>query len=102
MLYHYVVVRKDLPAGMVAAQCVHAAGESCKGVPVGTYAVVLAVENELELMHVAYQLSEAGIEHTLIREPDPPYNNSAMAIGLAPTFDRKEVKPVLGKLKLYG
>jgi hypothetical protein len=83
-------VRRDLPLGLLAAQVVHAAGESSPGeVPHSTHAVVLAVDGEPQLRAVASRLSGAGIAHTLIEEPDAPWCGAAMAIGIAPC--RKEV-----------
>jgi hypothetical protein len=71
-------------------------------VPSGTYAVVLQVPTEADLLMVAYGLAMARIEHTLILENDPPYNGQAMAIGLAPTTDRARLKSLLKDLPLYG
>ena len=62
---------------------VHAAGESWLA-PVGTHAVVLSVSNEAELLHVAERLERRDVEFHLVREPDAPFLNAAMAIGLLP------------------
>jgi len=53
---HYVVVRQDLPLGVLCAQVVHAAGESSDRVPTGTHAVVLSVPDEAALASVAGRL----------------------------------------------
>lgn len=99
-LYHYAVVRSDLSLGTICAQLVHAVGESCQGpVPSGTYAVVLAVKNEDELLRVHAGLEKAGIRCVLIREPDAPFLNQAMAVGVTPC-ERLKVKKVLGRLPL--
>ena len=45
------------------------------------------------------KLKESGIKHSLIREPDAPYHNAAMAIGIAPCH-RYLVKPYLSSFKL--
>jgi len=105
-LTHYVVLREDLPLGLMVAQAVHAAGESSPGnLPTGTYAVVLAVPDEEALLHYAERLRYAGIEHKLIGEPDlKPYRflegEQATAIGIPPTTDRPAVRKILGMLPL--
>jgi hypothetical protein len=82
-LTHYVVVRRDLPLGFLAAQVVHAAGE-------------------LELLELASRLSAAGVSHRLIREPDPPWLGQATAIGLEPVADRAPLRALLRGLLLLG
>ena len=85
----------------MAAQITHAAGESVRGrVDSGTHAVVLSVPTEADLLAVAEQLAHFGIDHVLILEPDAPWNNQAMAIGLAPVSDCRMVRRVLGRLSL--
>lgn len=102
-LTHYVVVRSDLPLGFLAAQIVHAAGESSPGnIDFGTNAVVLSVLTEAALAVIERQLQRAGIQHVAIREPDAPYNGALTAIGLVPIRDRSKVKPLLNKLPLLG
>jgi len=69
---------------------VHAAGESSPGnLPHDTHAIVLSVPNEPALAALAERLTKAGVAHVTIREPDAPWNDALMAIGLAP--GRKEV-----------
>lgn len=99
--YHYAVVRADLPIGTIAAQLVHAAGESSfDNLPAGTFAIVLAVPDIKGLVAVKRDLDEAGIPHKLICEPDAPHNGAPMAIGLTPTQDRRTIRRVLGRLPL--
>jgi len=75
----------------MAAQLVHAAGESAPGnLCPGTYAVVLAATQE-KLKTLSETLTAAGIRHRAIIESDPPYCGQLMAIGLAPA-PRQEVK----------
>lgn len=94
-------MRADLPRGVLAAQLIHAAGESAGGaVPRGTHAVALAVPDEAALLAVAAHLRRRGLSFVLIREPDEPWRGAAMAIGLAPVPDRREVRRVLGGLPL--
>jgi peptidyl-tRNA hydrolase len=82
-LYRYIVIRDDLPVGIAAAQIAHAAGEGWLA-PVGTHAVVLSVPNEAELLRVAERLQRRDVDFHLVREPWPPFNGAAMAIGLPP------------------
>lgn len=87
---HYVLVREDLPRGVLAAQIVHAAGESSPGgLAEGTYAVVLSVKDESSLEREAKRLRARGVDLVEIRETDAPYGGALMAIGLVPA--RKEV-----------
>lgn len=84
-LHHFVIVRDDLPLGTLAAQVVHAAGESSEGcVPSGTHAVALAVSSEEALEHVEQKLVDLDVPHTSIREPDVPWDGALMAIGIRP------------------
>ena len=78
---HYILVREDLPDGMAIVAAVHAAGESSPGfLPLDTFAVVLSVPDEAALM----RWHERPEPHVLIREPDAPWDNQAMAIGFVP------------------
>ncbi len=98
-----MVIRSDLPVGFLAAQIVHAAGESVsKNLPPNTNAVVLSVDSEAELLAVAKQLQLAGVPHVSIHEPDPPYNGAFTAIGIVPVKDRSMVKKILSRLPLFG
>lgn len=98
-LYHYIIVRAGLPAGITAAQICHAAGESSPGnLPSGTFAVVLsAPKDALEALEAKLQL--AGLPHRSIRENDPPYSGDLLAIGICPTY-KKEVKRFVSALPL--
>lgn len=91
-LTHYIIVRRDLPLGVVCAMVTHAAGESgaLYGDPYdGRFrhatAVVLEVKNESELKSLMMVLRRADLQHVVVSESDPPYNGSLMAIGLVPT-----------------
>jgi hypothetical protein len=69
---------------------VHAAGESSPGtLASNTHAIVLAVPDEAALARQLVRLHAAGVEFVAIREPDAPWSNALMAIGLVPK--RKEV-----------
>ena len=68
----------------------HAAGESSPGnLASGTHAVVLTMRDEQSMRALVDRLQAAALRHTLIFEPDAPYDGALMAIGLAPM--RKEV-----------
>lgn len=98
---HYCIVRQDLPRGVLAAQLIHAAGESAGGcLPPHTRAIALAVRDEAELVEVEQSLVRLGISHRAIREPDTPWCGALMAIGIAPVADRALVAPVTAKLRL--
>lgn len=100
-LYHYVIVRADLPIGFAMAQVVHAAGESALGgaVPDGTNAVVLEARDEAHLREIFAKLDARRLSPFLICEPDAPYHGQATAIGLPPRIGRV---PLLSSLPLYG
>ena len=96
-----MIVRGDLPRGTLAAQVVHAAGESSPGrLPPGTRAVVLAVRDVARLEQLERDLTRLAIPHHAIREPDPPHLHALMAIGIVPVADRGRVHPVTGQLPL--
>jgi hypothetical protein len=99
-VYHYVVIRRNLPLGILAANILHAGGESSPGdLPDGTNAVVLAVPDESALKAVAARLKLAGVRHVLVFEPDAPYNGELMAIGLVPG-PREVIRRLLSSLPL--
>lgn len=107
-LWHYVVIRADLPVGMAAAQIVHAAGESAApfGVPADTRAIVLQAKTEgaLQDIHAAIIATgqAAGWRHPaiLIRESEGEYAGQLTAIGVIPCA-RDLYKDILGPLRLY-
>lgn len=79
---HYILVRRDLPFGVTLAQVAHAAAESGHG---QHHTVsVLGVKDEKALRKWAKRLSERGIPHGCIHEPDEPWNGALMAIGVDP------------------
>lgn len=94
-------MRKDLPIGTIAAQLVHAAGESALfKIPEGTHAVVLSVPNEDELLSLEQLLLDNSIPHRAIRESDSPWNGQIMAIGLIPSRKTEKIKKVLSRFPL--
>lgn len=100
-LYHYVIIRADLPLGAKIAQTIHAAGESSPGnLPSDTHAVALETPNEAVLLDLEQRLKHAGISHVAIREPDAPYNNQLMAIGIPPQVRSKTLRKHLSRYAL--
>ena len=98
---HYCIVRADLPRGVLAAQLIHAAGESSPGgLPKGTRAVALAARDEPDLARIERHLQQLCIDHRAIREPDPPWDGALMAIGLVPVCDRTTLRRALRRLPL--
>lgn len=104
-LTHYIIVRRDLPVGVVAAMVTHAAGESAAlyekmlGEFDGAYAVVLAVKTELRLEKAKALLDTHDIAYTEVRESSAPYNGALMALGLMP-IERDEVEEILNDFQL--
>jgi hypothetical protein len=96
---HYVIVRDDLPKGVLAAHVLHAAGESGPAPP-GSIAVALAVANEAELIRVAGRLDAHRIAYVLIREDAGPFDGQVTAIGIPPTTDRSAIRKATSDLRL--
>jgi len=100
-LTHYCILREDLPRGVLAAQLIHAAGESSPGdLPKNTFAVALAARDATHLEFVESKLQDLGIPHHAIREPDEPWNGALMAIGIPPVEDRNTLKKAVSSLPL--
>lgn len=84
----------------MAAQVIHAAGESAAGVEPGkTYAVALCVPDKHGLQQMDDWLTAAGVPHRSVREPDPPWSGALMALGIPPC-DRRSVSRFLRGLPL--
>ena len=94
-----MVVREDLPKGVLAAHVLHAAGESGPA-PSGSIAVALGVPDEATLLIVAARLEAAGIQHVLIRENAGVFNDQATAIGVSPVTDRTAIRRCTSALRL--
>jgi hypothetical protein len=85
LLYHYCIVRSDLPIGLIGAYLIHASDESVTGpVPPGTNAVALAVPDEAALTALRHALAAAGIAHAAIVETEGAHAGHLMAVGCAP------------------
>jgi peptidyl-tRNA hydrolase len=108
-LTHYIIVRRDLPLGVVCAQVTHAAGESYAAFvrddvykresDEPTSAVVLGVKSERQLKNLEKKLKRHHVKHFAMREPDAPWLGQLMAIGLWPT-ERDSVTHILEKYNL--
>jgi len=84
---------------MLAAQVVHAAGESSPGeLPAGTHAVVLSA-GTVGLHALSERLTSESVPHSPIIENDPPYENQLMAIGITPAR-KEEIYPYVRKFEL--
>lgn len=94
-----MIVREDLPKGVLAAHVCHAAGESGPAPP-GSIAVVLGVESELALYAAARRLDACGVLYTLIRENAGPFADQATAIGVMPISDRSAIRKAVSALPL--
>lgn len=99
-LYHYLLVRRDLPFGDICAQIGHAAGESARlapELPPNTHIVILQVPDEAVLREYEERIAMAGLRYSAIREPD--LNNSLTAVGIEPQA-RNPVRKILSNLPL--
>jgi len=108
-LTHYIIVRRDMPLGVVCAQVTHAAGESfartclwdntvgSHNLP-GTVAIVLGARDEKQLKYYERRLEKAGVDYTAIHENAGFAAGQMTAIGCWPTEDRAKVFKVLKKL----
>ncbi|RLC85309.1 MAG: hypothetical protein DRJ03_12010 [Chloroflexi bacterium] len=81
---------------------IHAAGESAQGVVPGTFAVALAAKNERALLKLEQKLRYAQIHHIAFREPDAPWCDALMSIGIKPVEDRRVVRRFLRGFPLLG
>lgn len=104
ILYHYILVRKDLPFAVQMVNVAHAAGESVVEAPIPstTRAVILHVADEKELLKYVEIIKQKNFSHVLIKEPDEPYNGAAMALGLTPSNRRNALRRVFYHLKLVN
>lgn len=99
-LTHYIIVRNDMPLGVLAAQVTHAAGESSPGnLTPGTYAVVLAAQSAQELEDLHDRLADLQVPHSVVRESSGPLAGQMTAIGVQPA-PREEVKRLFSSMPL--
>lgn len=104
--YQYIVVKDSNQRGVIACQVAHAAGESVLQEPLLEYdpsnihVVLLVAKNSDELEALGVVLTAEEIPHVVIREPDPPYNGVATAVGVAPVVDRSLVQKHVAGFKV--
>lgn len=91
-------MRSDLPHGVQVAQTAHAASEASGHPP--TIVVALQVPDETTLRRIAEALGENSLTHQLIVEDAGPFAGQAMALGVAPSTDRKAIGKVVSALPL--
>lgn len=95
-LIHYILVRKDLPLGVMAAMVTHAAGESAALHENfrGCVACVLEAKNESALKEAIKTFELADLQYVVVSEPSPPYDGAFMAIGVVPG-ERDTLSPIM-------
>lgn len=104
-LIHYIIIRKDLPLGVIAAMVTHAAGESgalyrdpYDGRFRGAIAVVLEATNEAHLHRIGSYLFDNHVRRVYVHEHGGIYDGQLMAIGVVPG-DRSELSPYFTKFQ---
>jgi hypothetical protein len=98
-----VIVRDDAPTGVQAAMIVHAAGCSAQlpgALPAAPPTTAVALLASLdELLALQRVLVAEDLPHVLVREPDEPWRDAPMAIGVVP-MPRVRVRRLLAHLRL--
>lgn len=96
----YVITRRDLPAGLAAAQACHAVARFCLESPVRARdwerecnLIVLAVDDEPALEQLRVQLEQQEAEPVTFHEPDLGGELTALAC-------REDARPLLSSLPL--
>jgi len=101
LLYHYVIVREDLPIGVKAAMLIHAAGESSRLIehlPTNTYAVALQATGD-QLLYLEQDLIKLAFRHVVVVETPPSkWSGQKMSIGIQP-LPKSVIGPLLRHLK---
>lgn len=62
--------------------------------------MALYAQDEQDLLRLEQKLIDLGIEHVAIREPDEPYNNQLMAIGIKPVVRDKKLRKAMSAFAL--
>lgn len=112
VLIHYVIVRRDLPLGVMAAHLIHAAGESGAewghlysplGLPDNTIAVALEATDEPHLKDIRVYLQGQGLHEGIdiftIIESGGTFEGQFMAVGLLP-MKRDKIGPIVSQLSI--
>lgn len=92
----YIAVRADLPAGLQAAQAVHAAFQFCNEYPEATwpwyrqsnYLIIVAVPDVDALVDLARAAGRLEIDHVVVEEPDIETKYTAVALAPVPAARR--------------
>jgi peptidyl-tRNA hydrolase len=103
----YIIVRKDISAGLQLSQACHSAFHFSQQHPEITsqwmtesdYICILNIDSEEELIKIIQKASQEDIKHSIFKEPD--INNEVTAIALAPGQKSKKLCANL-KLALKG
>lgn len=93
-LYHYILVRADLPHGLQLAMVGHASETE----PPSTTIRVLHASPE-ELLALESKLQAENFKFKAFREPDAPWNGQLMSIGISPQPMTKPLKKLTSKFK---
>lgn len=98
-----MIVRDDAPTGVQAAMIIHAAGCSAQlhgAHPAAPPTIAVALLASLpELLALQRALVAEDLPHVLVREPDEPWRDAPMAIGVVP-MPRERVRRLLAHLRL--
>ncbi len=96
-------MRDDAPPGVQLAQTIHAAGQSAQlpgAAPTEPPTIAIALTAPVdELLALAQRLADAGVPCVLIREPDEPWCDAPMALGIVPA-PRARVRRFVAHLPL--
>lgn len=98
-----MIVRDDAPTGVQAAMIIHAAGCSAQlagAHPATPPTIAVALLASLpELLALQRALVAEDLPHVLVREPDEPWRDAPMAIGVVP-MPRVRVRRLFAHLRL--
>ncbi len=101
--YHYILVRKDLPLHIQAINIAHAAGESIQTpIPSTTRVALFHVHDLNQLQEYESVLIKKQIPHATVYEPDHPYYNAKMALGVTPTQQHSKMRKIFHHLNLWN
>lgn len=78
--------------------CGHCAGHGQYPEPI--HVVVLAVDNEAQLLELDARLDAGNIAHRSVREPVAPWNGALMAIGFEPVKNRSVLRKYISSIPL--
>jgi hypothetical protein len=79
----------------------HAAALSAAGTTSHTHVVILQAPSEQDLLELESTLAFEQVPFAAFREPDAPYNNQLMSVGILPC-DRRIVRRLLKGFPLFS